>query len=449
MTSSLIVSSITGPSGAAVSFPNGINFGSGTSGANINSIGVPGGQGFGVGICPNLPSGYSTLSGTTDPASSSYGNYMYSDGSICVWIPAFYYKWGTGTNGLAINAVSIQPFSAYTNVAAANAAGYALHRAFYDAGAVQQGVFVDKYLCSQNGSTAIASSLYLGKPLSSASTHNPFSLVGAANAYYGAVDAAKTRGGKWFCCSQFIRSALAMLSYAHGLAATSTTWCAWYDSTGVTNFPKGNNNNAFGDANDATLTFVSDGYASGNSSLTGSANIFNRTTHNGQACGITDLNGDMWEISPGIVTDDAGTTFYVLNTSATMHLMTSGDNALSTDLWGATGIAAWYTALGATYGALTASSTQKTMGSTAQVFDASTSGLGWSATGLGVPLVGGVGGTNSFGMDGLLDYRVSTLCPISGGDWTDGSAGGVWALALSNTRTYSYDYVGFRAASYL
>ena len=449
MTSTVIVSSISGPSGSPVSFPNGINFGSGSGGNNVNNIGVPGTQGFGVGICPNLPTGFTELSGTTDPASSNYGNYQYSDGSICVWIPAFYYLWGTGTNGVALNNVSIKPFSAYDSVSAANAAGYALHRAFYDAGAVQQGVFVDKYGCSNNAGTP--SSIALGLPLSSYSAHNPFSgLTGApANAYYGAVDAAKIRGGKWHCCSRFVKAARAMISIAHGMAATSTTWCAWYDSTGVNNFPKGNNNNAFGDTNDSMLTFVSDGYGSGNSAKTGSANIFNRTTHNGQACGIADENGNMWEISPGLVTDDAGTTFYVLNTAATMHLMTSGDNAVSTDFWGALGIAAWYTALGATYDALTASSTVKNIGSTTQVFDASTSGLGWEATGAGIPLVGGVGGTNQFGNDGLWDYRPGAMCPVSGGYWYGGSNAGVWALVLYDTRTSSSDSVGFRSASYL
>ncbi len=40
------------------------------------------------------------------------------------------------------------------------------------------------------------------------------------------------------------------------------------------------------------------------------------------------------------------------------------------------------------------------------------------------------------------------MCPISGGNWNDGSAGGVWALNLNNTRTNSNDNVGFRADSY-
>src|ERR1035438_3360964 len=83
-----------------------------------------------------------------------------------LWIPVFFYKWGTGANGLAINQVSIVPFSAYVDVSTANAAGYALHRAFYDGGAITPGFFYDKYKTSLNGN--FASSLRNGIPLTSA-----------------------------------------------------------------------------------------------------------------------------------------------------------------------------------------------------------------------------------------------------------------------------------------
>ena len=445
--SEIVVDTISGKSGGPVSFPNGITFGKSAFSA-VNNIGVAGAQAFGVGICPNLPAGYVTMSGTTDPASDNYGNYQYSDGSVMVWVPAFFYKVGNGTNGLAVNQISIQPFAAYKDVPTANAAGYALHRAFYDAGAIQEGFFIDKYKCSNNG--GIASSIRNGLPLSSAATHNPFSgLTGApVNALYGAIQAAQTRGAKFFPGSVFIRAALALLSLAHAQASTSSAWCAWYDSTGVTNFPKGCNNNALGDANDSTITYVWDGCAGNNSPKTGSANFFSRTTHNGQNCGIADLNGGMWEISLGLAVDSGGADFYVLNTTATMHLLTGG-NTVATDAWGAAGLAANYTSLGATYGALTDSSSLKTIGSATQVLSEATSGLAWEATGAGIPLVGGVGGSNAFGLDGLWDYRPADMSPISGGGWSDGSAAGVWALNLSNTRAGSGTNVGFRAASYL
>lgn len=420
--------------------------GAAQSAAATNAIGTPGALGFGVGICPSPPPGMTELSGCRDSSSDNYGNYMYQDGSIMVWVPAFYYKWGTGANGVALNDVSIAALSAYADEAAANTAGFALHRSFKDGGANKTGFFVDKYLCSNNDGTA--SSLRWGNPLSSAAAHNQFaSLDGApANFYYGAIAAAKTRGLDFFCSSRFIFAALALLSYAHAKASSTTTYCAWYDATN--NFPKGCNNNALGDQQDGTLTFVWDGYAANNSCKTGSASVLAKTTHNGQKSGVADLNGCMWEITPGLATDAASTTYYILKTSASMKNVTGG-NTLATDLWGATGLAALYDSLGATYEAALASNTAKLYGSASQVFSEATSGNAWNWAGAGAPKAAGVGGTNIFGNDGFWDYRPAEMCPISGGDWASASTAGVWALGLNNVRGSPGNSVGFRAALYL
>jgi len=411
-----------------------------------STIGAAGSQGFGVGICRNLPSGFSKMTGTDDAASANYGNYQYTDGSVMCWIPAFYYKIGTGSNGLAINIVDIKDYSYYADVATANVAGYGLHRAFYNAGAIQTGVFVDKYQCSNNG--GIASSIKLGNPLSSALVHNPFSgltgLTTGDNIYAGAFKAAKTRGTKFFCNSRFIFNALSLLSLAHGQAATSTTPCAWYDATGVTNFPKGNNNNALKDTNDATVTYITDGYP--NCGQTGSSSNLAKTAHNGQSCGVVDLNGNLWEINAGFISD--GANYYLLKTSVDINALTGG-NTLSTDAWGATSITTNYDLLGATYGALTASSTAKTFGAATQVFDGATSGTAWAATGSGIPLLTGIGGTNAMGNDVLYDYRPNDMCPLAGGPWLSGAPAGVWALTLSDYRASSSYTLGFRSALYL
>jgi hypothetical protein len=271
-----------------------------------NDIGVPGAQGFGVGVYPGaLPAGFATLPGTSDPASPNYGNYLYDDGSVMVWVPAFFYKIA-GNGG-----VDVQPESAFASVAAATLAGYALHRAFYDGGSVKRGFFVDKHKCSKTarGTGYVASSVANGLPLSAHADHNPVADITAAGAnnYAATLDAPKGRGdangaydaaSPFFCCSRFIRGALALLSLAHGQAATSTTHCAWYDAGGAKNFPKGCNNNALGDANDAEVSYVSDGYS--NCGKTGSGTPAGKVAHNGQACGVVDLNGLVWEVSTGI-----------------------------------------------------------------------------------------------------------------------------------------------------
>lgn len=300
-----------------------------------NSIGLAGQQGFGVGVCPVLPVGYAALPGTADPASDNYGNYTYVDGSVMVWVPRFYYRIGSPASprygAYGANAIDIVGDSAFRSEADANSAGYALHRAFFDGGP-QLGFFVDKYQCSNNG--GIASSIRYGAPLSTGAAHNPISALNGApaNTYAGTIAAAKTRGGAFHPASIFMYGALAMLSMAHGQAATATTWCAWYDATGVTNFPKGNNNNALRDTNDTSVLYVSDGYS--NCGQTGSGTPFAKTTHNGQACGIADLNGNMYEVALGIqcvATSKAVTAITQANPpvcTAAAHGSTTGDVTL-------------------------------------------------------------------------------------------------------------------------
>ena len=408
------------------------------------SIGIPGTQGFGVGICDQpLPSYIVGLPGYNTVGHDNYGNYQTIDGSIIVWIPAFYYKWGTGSNGLAINTISLIGARSFSSHEVALSQGYALHRMFYDGGFIKSGVFCDKYRCSRSAD-GIAVSVKNGAPLSSHSAHNPFSSLNGSppNTHAGALDAAKTRGSRFFANSRFIRAGLAMIARAHAQESINTTYCDWYDATN--NFPKGCNNNALGDTQDAGVLYVSDGYSY--SALTGSGSPFANTTHNGQACGVADLNGGMWEVTLGLTSD--GTSFYTIKRSVEMASLTGG-NTLATDAWGAAGLAANYTNIGATYGALLASGTTKLFGNAAQVFDSAQSGVAWEMACLGIPLVGGTGGTNAFGNDALYDYRPNDMCALSGGTWYGGSPAGVWTLNLSAARSNSGDNVGFRAALYL
>jgi hypothetical protein len=442
--STCIFDNFQGPNNAPAHFPFGIRFGAAGGGA-VNNIGIPGQQGFGVGICPGpLPAGMSAAAGATDAASDSYGNYVYTDGSTMVWVPAFFYKYGDGSNGLPANMVDIKPRSAYMDVASANAAGYALHRAFYDGGE-RDGFFVDKYLSSNNG--GVMSSIKLGIPLDtdgSQSGVGSISGVGVNN--YGMVQqAAKSRGVHFHSMSIFMHGALALLSLAHAQASTGAAFCAWY-SSGATNYPKGCNNNALGDSNDASLTFESAGHSLYPAKpKTGSANFLAKTTHNGQNCGVVDLNGSMWEVAPGITSD--GTNVYALKPSIRMRDLIGSDATSVNSLFGAAGIAANYDSLGATIGELQNSQTVKYFGSASPVLSPATSGANWQASGAGIPFA--TGGTNQFGNDGFWDYRPGEMCPIVGASWANGSLAGVWALSLFDVRASADSSVGGRAALYL
>jgi len=245
-----------------------------------------------------------------DPTSDYYGNYQYVDGSVMCWIPKFYYL-------ISINTVTIKGIETYANQAAANVDGYALHRAFIDGGIEQQGFFIDKYKVSKTawGAGYIASSIKNGLPISTHADHNPIADLTACdtNAYFEYIDAAHARDGVdgavngasiFHCSSKFQTAALAMLSLAHGQGSSNTAYCAWYDAT--YNYPKGCNNNALKDYDEVTngagsgadLLYVTDGYS--NCGKTGSGVPFAKSTHNGQNCGVADLNGLMYEVNIGI-----------------------------------------------------------------------------------------------------------------------------------------------------
>ena len=318
------------------------------------TIGVADGQGFGVGVCPQaiLPSGMVPLPGCAIKGSETYGNYRYKDGSICVFILRFYYKITAGAGTV----IDIKGTDTYATMAAANAAGYAIHRAFIDGGVEQQGFFVDKYENSKNtwGTGYIASSIKNGLPLSTHATHNPIAdlTTCAGNYYYEAINAAHARDGVngainassiWHVQSRFQWSALAMLSLAHGQAATSTAWNAWYHAT--YNYPLGLNNDNLSnaDVDVAWLVYTSDGFAGYNFGKTGSGIPFNKTTHNGQACGVADMNGNMYEISIGMtciassmeITGASRANPCVITVASTTAL-TSGDWIMITGVGGMT-----------------------------------------------------------------------------------------------------------------
>lgn len=286
--------------------------------ADLYPISPMGGAGAGLGVCPAeiLPEGMEPLPGYTDRLHRHFGNYQYADGSIMCWVPKFFYRINHADNpshaAYAPNDIHVVGTETFANRSQAEAAGYVLHRAFIDGGVQQAGFFVDKYKVSKNAKGAgwIASSIKGGLPLSSSSLHNPVgeltatagintnaALVTAFKARDG-VDGAVNTGSAFHCLSMFQQSALAMLSLAHGQAATGVTHCAWYDPAGLTNFPKGCNNNALRDTNDATVLYEIDGYE--NCGKTGSGVPFARTTHNGQECGLADLNGLINEVLIGM-----------------------------------------------------------------------------------------------------------------------------------------------------
>ena len=435
-------------------------------------IGTQGGQGFGVGVyVGTLPSGFSTLTGTTDPASSNYGNYQYSDGSVMVFVPKFYYRIGNAASpryaSYGANAIDVVGSETFASESAANAAGYALHRAFVDGGSEKQGFFIDKYLASKNGTTS-CKSIQNAVPISlttSASYTNSNGMTTSEGSctgiYADAVLLARSRGINTFnVASTFMYSALALLSLAHGQAATAATYCAWYDSSKVMNFPKGCNNGSLADTNDTTVTFTSAGDAGTTAKpKTGSASNLAKTTHNGQTCGVTDINGAMYQVMLGVTSPGSSATdsaqvanggAYVLKRSVALASLKYGFGGAN-DAWGtASNLAANYDYVSDLFPWGATTGTVYFGNGSNNVFSGATSGSSYQRTACGVQDTtsgASASGTNQFGNDYCYQYNIANMFPLGSAGWGNGSHAGVFHRDWGGVPAYGF-LVGFRAAAY-
>lgn len=429
-------------------------------------IGTQGGQGFGVGEYPHsLPSWITAMSGTSDPASANYGNYQGADGSVMVFVPKFFYRIGHTSSPryatYGLNAIDVVGVETFADEAAANAAGYALHRAFIDGGTEKSGFFIDKYLASKNGTTS-CKSVKNGNPISLTTNtgYNPSNgMTGCTGILADAVVLARSRGaGTFNVASVFMYSALALLSLAHAQASTSTTHCAWYDVTN--NFPKGCNT-SLKDINDASVTFTSAGNSGdANKPLTGSGNPFAKTTHNGQSCGVADLNGAIHQVMLGIT--NAGTSAtdtaqvangnaYVLKRSVSLSSLTGGWNGAN-DAWGdAANLASKYDLVSGLFPWGSATEWTYFGNGANQVFSGAASGVSYSRTACGVQdTVNGASasGTNQFGADGCHQYNRANLFPLGAGYWVSAANTGVFYRSWGISRTDGNNSAGFRVSAY-
>ena len=398
--------------------------------AGVTDIGIPGNIGFGVGAVPFgvLPAGWSRLSGHTDPASDNYGNVLDPTGSVMVWVPKFYFKWNVD------NTVEISESAK---------SGFALHRAFVDGGEEKDGFFVDKYGCG-NVAGVFASKQGID-PVSTNAAHNPIAALNntPANNYGGLYLAAKTRSADHFLTSIFIYNALATLAHAQGKAGTN---CAFSDVAPY--HPKGNNNNALKDTNDLSVTFTTSGYS--NCAMTGSGVPFAKTTHNGQNCGVADLNGNMWEVASGFIKYGAADAVFKILKEATRLADIPNDSITQTS--GGAYDVDLYDDLDLT-GSMAEDAVSRFGNAANQVFmmndDRATEQ--YKMTTAGLPMIGGysAGGSTEFGNDYYREYWRDQMAPLVGGGWGSTSHAGVFNLDVSNTRAYSYGYVGGRASVYL
>lgn len=412
---------------------------------SVERIGVVGSLGFGVGACKTYPSNLTPMFGYSDVTSPNYGNLTTANGSVFVCIPKFWYKW-------VGNVLSISE---------TNQAGYSLPRAFINNGVEVDAFYRSKYhLGAENGFPVSKKGF---SPLSTNSAHNPTTNVtGISTAEYAsAYGVCKKFGNNFHPVSLFQEYALFLISYAQGKAGTN---CAYADVAPF--LPKGNNNNALADANDASVTFTSDGYLA--CALTGSGSNFAKTTHNGQNCGVADVNGNMWRVCSGLtragttsteaIQDTNGTgAFFILKESFDIAKLSGDWIGTATDSKTAFGNLTYLQGANSPYEQINishilATPTSSYLGNgTNQVFGFSTVRTDvtykWSNCGISNATGRSASGTTEFGNDGFYEMHRSNLCPLVGGGWVHTSASGFWVY-LGDCRSYSGNFVGVCASSY-
>ena len=392
---------------------------------DVYSIGIAGEIGFGVATCPAdlIPSGWRGLVGHDNKISENYGNYVDTNGSALVYIPKHYFKYDGNTCLISHRQLS----------------GYVIDRSFINGGKERNGVFVYKY--GGSNTNGIFTSKKLKDPISTSSSHNPVaSINGATENNYGELyQAVKSAGSEYYLTSIFNYTMLARLAFAHGKSANTTIACAYKDVAPF--MPKGNLGNALKDINDSSVTFTPSGYS--NCALTGSGEPFAKTTHNGQECGIADLNGNMWEVASGFIRTDANGFLMLKESVDIANIINDGTSGGAYDiaLYDVVDISdtvssnAGWTYLGNGSNAVFGMSTDR-------------NNVTYKKTALGIPNSTGTSGsgTTEFGNDGIYRYLRNDMACLCGGLWGDSSDAGAFAMNLYYSRTNSNYTVGGRAS---
>lgn len=405
-----------------------------------STIGIAGQQGFGVGVYGGSPSdlkamGLTPMEGCKNPNSKNYGNYIHTNMSVMVFIPAFAIRIGNASAPLysKYGADTIEIGDVELN----GKDGWAIPRGFYDGGKLHSGFFIDKYLCSKDPTKKLAVSVDLGDPLSLYSAYEPSGTMPDCDGkLYDAITLGRARGEHYALVSCYQWAIISLISLAHAQAATSADACAWYDAAGLTNFPKGNNYNTtslYKDINDNSILFNTASYSEFFSKA-GAGIPVEKTTHNGQQSGITDVNGNKWQPVlgwlPPLTTSSA---FGMAKLSVKMHDFTKNNRNDSSlfEQYAITGLAdgrVYYWVSPALYPPKDA------------MFDL-----------CGVIPSTRLSSTSTkyFGDDSISIWAGNAdYCLLVAGSYRDGYAAGVWFRSTPYKWSSYGDTFGFRAAAY-
>ena len=397
----------------------------------------PGEVGFGVGLAPDdVVSKYGMTLLSNQPGNENYGNYRHNtSGSIMVWIPKFYFR---------ITEDSSSPYyGTRFDISFEPKSGYVIHRAFIDGGQEVPGFFIDKYHCGAENQVCVSKKGIVPTASGVSSTSNGitnhYSSKGFQNQCGYFLDAVKTRGSEFNLVTVFQLNALAMLGdayYQECVRTSKQSQIAWADKAPYQ--PKGNNN-TLKDYNDTSVTFTQASGAYSGVSLTGSASNLAKTTHNGERCGVADVNGNLYRWCIGIKTA-GNTSLQVMKESVFAKDITRA-NATSASNYDNTTIpfsinTNYY------FGNGTNNPFRMVEDRNSNEYRLNCAGIPSSGSGVSSS------GTERFGQDYLYVDSTADYFALCGGYFSNTSISGVWRRYVVYTLSYSNNDVGFSASLY-
>ena len=287
-------------------------------------FGEIGGLGAGVAYLPETAAtvGLTPMSGANDTSHENFGNFVDSNNNVFVCIPLMFYKADTDERNTAF----YDKPNIYISYVAKE--GYAPFYAFKKSdGNYVPCVFVSKYLMglsnagnSSKNQTAISKKnkdvVMSGKNSSSSSDYDDSIDIGKISGCENRNDhffkAANSMNAHTVLHYAAMRFVYYMVAEAHMQAAVRkfgsiskvpSFICAYLDVEPY--FPKGCHNR-LSDTNDKSIKYTQGIYSAENCGMTGSCNKPEKTSFNGQKCGIVDMGGLADEVDAGYITAKKG-----------------------------------------------------------------------------------------------------------------------------------------------
>ena len=398
----------------------------------------PGEVGFGVGLAPQeIVDYYSLTLLSSEPGNADYGNYRDSSGSIMVWIPKFYFR--------IVEDTAAPYYGCRFDVSFEPKSGYIIHRAFIDGGKEVPGFFIDKYTASVENQVLVSkrnNSPLVSGTASGVTTAitNLFPSKGWQNQCGYFLDAVKTRGQAYSLTTTFQFNALAVLADAYYQICYrngTTSQIGWASKAPYQ--PKGNNN-SLKDYNDNSVTFSQGTGSYSGIAATASCSDANlpKITHNGEKCGVTDVNGNVYKWCIGAKTNGS-TVVGILKESVYARSITRSNATTASNY---DNVTIPYHPTNYRFGNGTTSPFKPMTDRNDGNYRLNCSGIASNANGISS------NGTERFGQDTLSVNSTADYFALVGGDYTNAANAGLWLLGLGYSLTNSYYYIGCSASLY-